>query len=256
MTILVNDLTSYMEDYLEEMQVNGLTTQTLKNYQFAINTFIKYIQNEKKEIKTIDNTNIKRILKDYKKYRKNELNNKSSSINNYILRLLAFLNNPEVKVALGYDERDKIQVDLISEKKVLNKKPQDHIDEAEPVTYNENVKSLEQWEIQEILNTISDFHVRDRAIIQFMSRTGVRLSELVALNKTNIKARLDEKGLFKVPYGDKVIEVQLESYMVKGKTKARITYIDKATLRLLNDMIHDRITKTRRQHFCYCIIFL
>lgn len=35
--------------------------------------------------------------------------------------------------------------------------------------------------------------------------------------------------------------------MIKGKTKARITYIDKATLRLLNTIIYDRITKTRRQ---------
>ena len=248
MAIQITELNSYLEDYLEELTINGLTNTTIKNYQFAINTFIKYLTTEKENIKELDKINIKRILKDYKKYRKTVLNNKSSSINNYLLRILAFVNNNDIKTALGYDERDKIQIDLINEKKVLDKKSTDTIDDAEETDYHqEDVKSLEQWEIREILDTISDFHIREKAMIQFMARTGVRVSELVALNKTHIKANLDEKGLFKVPYRNEAIEVHLESYMVKGKTKARITYIDKATLRLLNDMIYDRITKTRRQ---------
>ena len=249
MAILITDLHNYLEDYLEEMQIKGLTNKTLKNYEFAISAFIKYIETEKENILEIDKTNLKRIIKDYKKYRKNVLNNKNSSINNYLIQIMAFLNNYDVKTALGFDERDKIKIDLLIENKVLNKKSKDHIDEEETPDYQEeDVKSLEQWEIKEILSTINPhYHIRDKAMIQFMARTGVRVSELVELNKTHINAKIDEKGLFVIPEYDDVIEVCLDSYMVKGKTKSRITYIDKATLQLLNDMIYDRITKTRKQ---------
>ena len=44
MAILVTDLPNYLEDYLEEMQIKGLTNKTLKNYEFAISAFIKYIE--------------------------------------------------------------------------------------------------------------------------------------------------------------------------------------------------------------------
>ena len=185
MTIPVNELTDYMEDYLEEIKVNDLTTQTMKNYQFAINAFINYIQTEKPNLQEIDKTNIKRIIKDYKKYRKNILNNKNSSINNYLIRIVAFLNNSDVKTALGFDEKEHIRVELINEKKVLNTKISDKIDEATNNEYEEDVKSLEQWEIQEILSTINPiYHIRDKALIQFMARTGLRVSEVVSLNKT------------------------------------------------------------------------
>ena len=63
MAIQVNELTDYMEDYLEEIKVNDLTTQTIKNYQFAINAFIKYIQNEKPDLQEIDKTNIKQLIR-------------------------------------------------------------------------------------------------------------------------------------------------------------------------------------------------
>ena len=128
MTIQVNELPNYLEDYLEEMQIKGLTNKTLKNYEFAISAFIKYIETEKQELQEIDKTNLKRIIKDYKKYRKNVLNNKNSSINNYLIQIMAFLNNYDVKTALGFDERDKIKIDLLIENKVLNKKSKDHID--------------------------------------------------------------------------------------------------------------------------------
>ena len=100
MAILTTDLHNYLEDYIEEMQIKGLTNKTLKNYEFAISAFIKYIETEKKNILEIDKTNLKRIIKDYKKYRKNVLNNKNSSINNYLIQIMAFLNNYDVKTAL------------------------------------------------------------------------------------------------------------------------------------------------------------
>ena len=248
MAIQVNELTDYMEDYLEEIKINDLTTQTIKNYQFAITAFINYIKNEKPDLQEIDKTNIKRIIKDYKKYQKNVLKNKNSSINNYLIRIVAFLNNSDVKMALGFDEKEHIRVELISEKKVLNTKISDKIDEATNNEYEEDVKSLEQWEIQEILSTINPiYHIRDKALIQFMARTGLRVSEVVSLNKTNINAEIDEKGLFIISDTNEAIDVCLDPSMVKGKSKSRVTYIDKATLRLLNDMIYNRITKTRPQ---------
>ena len=85
MAIQVNELTDYMEDYLEEIKINDLTTQTIKNYQFAITAFINYIKTEKPNLREIDKTNIKRIIKDYKKYRKNVLNNKNNINHKLIL---------------------------------------------------------------------------------------------------------------------------------------------------------------------------
>ena len=90
-------------------------------------------------------------------------------------------------------------------------------------------------------------NVRDYAICRTFIDSGMRLKELVLLNKTDIQVPLDEKGFYVLPKDtDDFIDVYLRAETTKGESKDRTTFITYDTLVSLNDMMMDRITKLRK----------
>ena len=90
-------------------------------------------------------------------------------------------------------------------------------------------------------------NIRDYAICATFLDSGMRLKELVLLNKSDIQVPIDANGFYVLPLdSDEFIEVYLRAETTKGELKDRTTFITYDTLIALNDMIRDRITKLRK----------
>lgn len=197
----IQDLEKEFINYLDELEfIKNLSKQTIKNYNQSIKLFIKYL---KENNETFDDP-----LKSLKKYviflRKNK-NCKQSTINSHIINISIFLNHLDItintKKLMGRDNRK-----------------------------NKPIKYLESSEIQEVIGNIPEKNLRDKVIILTLYHTGLRVSELVKLNKNDITSTNNE-NVFQV----KVIE---------GKGgKYRTTFLDKDTYKLIEKMIYERREK-------------
>ena len=171
----------------------------------------------------------------------NSLNNIKSTVNSKLTITSTFLNNVNVKSAIGINEYERVIPPLFELNVASENEKEDNFDEE-----FHKIKCLEIYEVEEVVDLTPDTKMRDKAIIKTLLHTGLRVSELVALNKNDIQVALDQKGCFILPENyHKAIPVYVKKSTTKGKRHARITYMDYDTLRLLNKMIRERITKRK-----------
>ncbi len=153
-----------------------------------------------------------------------------------MMNILEFINSEDVQ--------EEIQHDTIKMKDIIEVKAED------PETAKKRIEkiSLTRQQSAFFLDTIRENgNKRDYAICRTFIDSGMRLKELVLLNKSDIQVPIDEKGFYILPEdANEFIEVYLRAETTKGELKDRTTFITYDTLRSLNDMIYDRITKLRK----------
>lgn len=196
----VEYLQSQLNDYCDELEVlRNLSKITIKNYRQTNGNFIKYLKENSIDIEHKPDFVLKKFIVHLKK----DKDNSYSTINKYLQQIIQFLRFLNIKV--------DIQL------------PKDN-------SKNKKIKYLRPEEVNEVLKTIPNELVRDKAIIQTLYRTGLRVSELCNLKKQN----LDINSI------DKAIAI----YVHEGKGgKDRTVYIDDKTLKLINTMIYKRSIK-------------
>ena len=152
------------------------------------------------------------------------------------MNILEFINSEDVQ--------EEIQHETIKMKDIIEVKAED------PETAKKRIEkiSLTRQQSNYFLQTIElESNIRDYAICATFLDSGMRLKELVLLNKSDIQVPIDDKGFFELPDDtNDFIEIYLRAETTKGELKDRTTFITYDTLRSLNDMIYDRITKLRK----------
>ena len=233
--IEVNELNDYLDEYLEEKQeVKNLTQETIKKQTFNISKFIEYLENE--GIDELNDKNIKKELRHYRRHCLKERGNKRTTVKTYMMNILEFINSEEVQ--------EEIQHEPIKMKDIIEVKTED------PETAKKRIEKISlTWQQSDFfLDTIEQSgNVRDYAICRTFIDSGMRLKELVLLNKDDVQVPLDDKGFYILPDDtNDFIDINLRAETTKGQLKDRTTFITYDTLISLNDMINGRITKLRK----------
>ena len=233
--IEVDELTDYLDEYLEEKQeVKNLTQETIKKQTFNISKFIEYLEDE--GIDELNSSNVKKQLRHYRRHCLKQRGNKRTTVKTYMMNILEFINSEDVQ--------EEIQHDPIKMKDIIEVKAED------PETAKIRIEKISLTRPQSafFLDTIQQSgNKRDYAICRTFIDSGMRLKELVLLNKSDIQVQIDDKGFYTLPSDtNEFIEVFLRAETTKGELKDRTTFITYDTLVSLNDMIYDRITKLRK----------
>ena len=152
------------------------------------------------------------------------------------MNILEFINSEEVQ--------EEIKHETIKMKDIIEVKTED------PETAKKRIEkiSLTRPQSEFFLDTIYESgNKRDYAMCKTFIDSGMRLKELVLLNKEDIQAPIDDKGFYILPKdSNDIIEVNLRAETTKGERKDRTTFIRYDTLESLNNMITERITKLRK----------
>lgn len=233
--IEVNELSDYLEEYLEEKQeVKNLTKETIRKQTFNISKFIEYLENE--GVEELNDKNVKRQLRHYRRYCLKERGNKRTTVKTYMMNILEFINSEDVQ--------EDLQHETIKMKDIIEVKSED------PETAKKRIEKISlSWpQSNFFLDTIDQSgSKRDYAICRTFIDSGMRLKELVLLNKTDIQVPLDEHGYYVLPDDpNEFIDVYLRAETTKGELKDRTTFITYDTLRSINAMIRERTTKMRK----------
>ncbi|WP_458405708.1 tyrosine-type recombinase/integrase [Methanobrevibacter sp.] len=236
--IEVNELTDYLDEYLEEKQeIKNLTAETIRKQTFNISKFIEYLENE--GIEELNDKNVKKQLRHYRRYCLKQRGNKRTTVKTYMMNILEFINSEDVQ--------EEIQHETIKMKDIIEVKTED------PETAKKRIEKISlTWpQSNFFLDTIQESgNKRDYAICRTFIDSGLRLKELVLLNKDDIQAEIDDKGFYILPddHND-FIEIHLRGETTKGESKDRTTFITWDTLESINEMISERITKLRKNEY-------
>ena len=153
-----------------------------------------------------------------------------------MMNILEFINSEDVQ--------EEIRHEPIKMKDIIEVKTED------PETAKKRIEKISLTRPQRafLLETINlKGNKRDYAICRTFLDTGMRLKELVLLNKVDIQVPIDGAGFYMLPEDrNEYIEVYLRAETTKGELKDRTTFITFDTLVSLNDMIRERITKLRK----------
>ena len=233
--IEVNELTDYLDEYLEEKQeVKNLTQETIQKQTFNISKFIEYLEDE--GIEELNDRNVKKQLRHYRRHCLKKRGNKRTTVKTYMMNILEFINSEDVQ--------EEIQHETIKMKDIIEVKTED------PETAKKRIEKISlTWpQSNFFLDTIEQSgNKRDYAICRTFIDSGMRLKELVLLNKDDIQVPLDDNGFYEVPKDkSEFIDVYLRAETTKGQSKDRTTFITVNTLESLNDMMYERITKLRK----------
>ncbi len=174
-----------IEEFEMELNLRGYSAQTIKNYKNTLTNLQKY---SKKSLNTLRSEDIKAYLF----YLQREKGNGLKSIHRHLNAIKTYYK--------------------INEKNIANNIKLPKLNKELPVFLNIG-------EIERLINATDN--LRDKCIIQLLYASGLRVSELVALNTDSID--------------DNIIKV------IQGKGgKDRITYIDPNTIELINTYINSR----------------
>ena len=233
--LATDELNDYLEEYLEEKQeVKNLTEETIKKQTFNISKFINFL--EEKGVDELTDSNVKKQLRKYRRHCLKNRENKRTTVKTYMMNILEFINSEDVQ--------EEIQHDPIKMKDIIEVKAED------PETAKKRIEkiSLTRPQSNYLLETIEmKGNKRDYAICATFLDSGMRLKELVLLNKDDIQVPIDDRGFYELPDDtNEFIEIYLRAETTKGELKDRTTFITYDTLVSLNDMISDRITKLRK----------
>ena len=233
--LATDELNDYLEEYLEEKQeVKNLTEETIKKQTFNISKFINFL--EEKGVDELTDSNVKKQLRKYRRHCLKNRENKRTTVKTYMMNILEFINSEDVQ--------EEIQHDPIKMKDIIEVKAED------PETAKKRIEkiSLTRPQSNYLLETIEmEGNKRDYAICATFLDSGMRLKELVLLNKDDIQVPIDDRGFYELPDDtNEFIEIYLRAETTKGELKDRTTFITYDTLVSLNDMISDRITRLRK----------
>ena len=197
-----NSLLKLFTDYLEYCEIEkNLSTSTVKMYHFYLMDFFEWsLQYLKKQTLTVSDINHDLIRK-YRIYLNRRISSKSnesfkkSTQKTFLVALRSFLKYLVI-------ERE---LDVPSPDKILLGKP----DPSIPKVLNEE----ELRRLFEVQNLNKRSGIRDRAILETLFSTGLRVSELVSLDVDDIN--LDSREFSIIGKGRKIRTVYLSDSAVK-----------------------------------------
>jgi site-specific recombinase XerD len=191
-------------DYIEHLEVEGgRSTKTAENYKLYLERFVEFTDDIKVEKITAEVIRKYRLwLNRYKNGSEDELATITQSYHLIALRgFLRYLSERDI-VSLS---PEKIKLPKVARKQVTFL----HYDEVE--------RLFDQ------INTDDEVGLRDRAIIELLFSSGLRVSELVNLNRDHVNTKRRE-------------------FMVRGKgQKDRPVFISESTAARVNDYLAARL---------------
>lgn len=184
MPISQKTIIEYIPDFLDYCEVEkGLSDNTQRNYKIYLNKFIFWLEEKnKKDLKP--NQLTPQDIWDYRLFLSRSIDPKTGnslkkiSQNYYLIALRALLSY--------FTERDIVSV------------PTDKVKLPKDTQKGKTVKFLNLEQIEKLLlssNTKTTIGLRDRAILEAFFSTGLRIAELVALNREQFVNIKDKKDL-------------------------------------------------------------
>ena len=114
--IEVDELTDYLDEYLEEKQeVKNLTEETIKKQTFNISKFIEFLEDS--GIDELNDKNVKKQLRQYRRHCLKQRGNKRTTVKTYMMNILEFINSEDVQ--------EEIQHETIKMKDIIEVKTED-----------------------------------------------------------------------------------------------------------------------------------
>ncbi len=183
--IVFSHILYMIEDYLMELELRGQSKNTIRNYSYTISNFLEFTDKSPENINEQD-------IKRYMIYLKNQKNATNRTIHRHLNALRSFFRYQNIDIA------DKVQLPKLSK----------------PLP-----KFLTREEIKSLLEKTD--RLRDKCLIRLLYSTGLRVSELVNLNKNDIKTE--------------------SIHVISGKgAKDRIVFVDPGTQEMINHYISER----------------
>lgn len=173
------------EEYLMDLELRGQSKNTIRNYNYTLSNFFDFIGKNPESVTELD-------IKSYMIYLKNEKNATNRTIHRHLNALRSFFRYQNLSIA------DKVMLPKLSK----------------PLP-----KFLTKEEMALLIETPNK--LRDKCIIRILYSTGLRVSELVKLNKNDIKTE--------------------SIHVVSGKgSKDRIVFVDPKTREMIGTYLSSR----------------
>lgn len=174
------DLTTLVRQFLEHMEVERNSSKlTIRNYQHYLEMLVEYLQHALKRIPVIDDIDYNSI-RSFRLFlsRLPGVNGEMKSVTQgyYVIALRSFL-----KWCVKND------IKCLAPEKLDVPKNKDH-----------SLKFLNEDQVERLLNQpllSSEHGLRDKAILEMLFSTGLRVSELVSLNREQVDLKTREFGV-------------------------------------------------------------
>ncbi len=171
----------YLDDYLLSLQTNNYSEKTVYNYERDLKVFEKYLD---KEVKKPFNSLKRRDIELYKAYLVSRDRNTTKGVkslkklNAYSMNRMLSALRSYLKYMIDNDYKCPINPQMIRLSKTTKKHPQ--VAELEDI-----VRLIESPSTYEKAKHVA---LRNRAMMEVLFATGMRISELINLNKNQIDA--------------------------------------------------------------------
>jgi len=191
-----------LEDYIIHLQTKNLAQNTIKSYERDLKKFYSFLKEQ--NIEKLNGTNHTTILSYLMQLQKDSKS--SSSISRYIVSLRKFY-------------------DYLCKNQILTKNPMDEVSGPKAFKKIPEVLSLEevnQLMMQPQLDTKKG--VRDKAMLEILYATGIRVSELISLDVEDVDLEMEyircSKGNKErtIPMGKHALEA-LKSYIINERNE-------------------------------------
>ena len=222
-------MSRYIDKYLSYLEIEkNYSEHTILNYKLDLREFVKFL--DKTPIESVDYLQLRRYLAQLRtnKYRPRTMARKLSSLRSFF----RFLNRE------GY---------LKENPAVLIMSPK--LDKQLP-------KFLSEKEMTEFIEAPlidNEYGKRDRAILETLYSTGIRVSELVGLDIDHVDlisniAKVEGKGKKErlVPIGNKAVEA-IKDYLDQRKIKSNTMFLNKNGGRLSAHGVFEMVNKYIKQ---------
>lgn len=176
----MDDLNKYIEQFLEYLEIEKNASKlTVRNYRFYLNRFSLWCAENQPNLNL--NSLNSDVIRKYRKY----LSNLTDKNNLTLKRITQSYHIIALRSFLRYLVRNDIET-LAPEKIDL------------PKAESKSLKFLEKDHLRELVNSVdisTEKGLRDRAILELLFSTGLRVSELAKLNRDNINFKSREFGV-------------------------------------------------------------
>lgn len=215
----------YLEKFIAYLEIErNYSPHTILNYRGDIEEFLKFL--DKTPLKSADYLTLRRYLARLREnnYRPRTMARKLSSLRSYFkfLQREGMINENPAALVMS-PKLDKVLPKFLSEGEV--------------------VKFLEAPSIKDVSGR------RDRAILETLYSTGIRVSELVGLNVDHVDligniAKVAGKGKKErlVPIGDKALDA-IRDYLENRKQRSPALFLNRAGGRLTDRSIRNIVNK-------------
>lgn len=238
-------LISFGKDYFKYLDIEkGMAPLGQISYQRALNTFFEWLKRKRKEkilphqLKEKDITNFRYFLSQKKKKEGETISRQTQ--NYYLIVLRSFLN-------------------FLTEKGILTLPPEKI--KLAKIKKEREIKFLELKDIEKFLeapNTKTKIGLRDKAILETLFSTGMRVSELVALNRDQIKIPKKPKdlevtivgkgGVLRPVYLSKRAVYWLKEYLKKRNDREKALFVSFKGLKKISRLTCRSIQKIVKKY--------